>query len=150
MVRGGLQEYAKRSGARFVLLVDRSGAVLAVAGRPDDIDPLTFSSVASAHFSAGEQLASTLWGGEYRTLLHQGGRGAVLLARVGAEAVLATLFIGQDGSEGRVQEGAELGAELEGVVDVWLTDEGRDGRGISEGWVEAAQEEIDRIFREDG
>jgi predicted regulator of Ras-like GTPase activity (Roadblock/LC7/MglB family) len=130
------------------LLLNGSGVVSAAAGNPGVVDPVTFASLASAYALAAGALAPLAAGAEFSQLVQEGHRSRIVLAPVGGDGVLA-LLTSDDAHGGlRAVEGGpdvtELNQALAGLRSL-AGDEGRGGVGSS--WVQAAESQIDRIFR---
>jgi predicted regulator of Ras-like GTPase activity (Roadblock/LC7/MglB family) len=75
-----------------VYLCDRTGRLLSSAGDTAGIDHTTFASLASADFSASDQLAALLGEEEFTSLYHHGAERSMFLADIGGTAILAILF----------------------------------------------------------
>lgn len=75
-----------------VYLCDRTGRLLSSAGDTRDVDTTTFASLASADFSASDQLAALLGENEFTSLYHHGADRSMFLADIGGSAILAVLF----------------------------------------------------------
>jgi len=75
-----------------VFLCDRAGRLLSSAGNTAGIDHTTFASLASADFSASDQLAALLGEDEFTSLYHHGAERSMFLADVGGTAILAIVF----------------------------------------------------------
>jgi hypothetical protein len=140
-----LDAYLPAARARAALLVDRAGQLLACTGSFENLDIVTFASLASADFNANEQLARLVGETEFRTLLHRGEVLSVDLADVAGRAVLITVF-DSSSTPGLVRHTAEPTArELAVVLGEMIERKPRpddEGRGVLAG----AEEEIDRMF----
>lgn len=139
-----LETYVPAARARAALLVDRAGQLLACTGTIENVDIITFATLASADFNANEQLAKLVGETEFRTLLHRGEVLSVDLADVAGRAVLITVF-DSSSTPGLVRHTAEPAArELAGVLGEMIERKPRpdDARGLLAG----AEEEIDKMF----
>ena len=147
--RDALAGHLISSGAGLALVIDEAGRILVAAGDPGDIDPTSFASVCAAHFEANLQLASLVGEPEFRTLLHQGERASIYLAKLD-EAVLAVVY---DGTRllGEVGPGARALVErVDNPIRELIAESGGDSRvhHLSPDWVDAVESEIERVFKE--
>ena len=140
-----LDAYVPAARARAALLVDRVGQLLACTGTIENVDIVTFATLASADFNANEQLARLVGETQFRTLLHRGEVLSVDLADVAGRAVLITVFDSAS-TPGLVRHTAEPAArELAGVLVEMVERKavpGDDARGLLAG----AEDEIDKMF----
>lgn len=86
-----LRNLLTASNARSVLLVDRSGHLVASVGEPLD-DQEAFASLTAAEFSANSQLARLVGEAEFTSLYHEGRDRSMFVADVAGRAVLAVVF----------------------------------------------------------
>ena len=132
----------------MVLLAERGGGLLSTVGNPGGIDTVALASISAAHFGAGSVLASTVGDKDFSALLHQGEETSVYLHPVGGGGVAVVLFDGVRNPQRVIRAGEPtlraLGAEVDGALAA------RGPRGLSPGWAEEAQAEIERIFRHEG
>ena len=84
--------FVAETNAHAVLLCDRTGRLLCSAGRARELDETTFASLASADFSASDQLAALLGEAEFTSLYHHGAERSMFLADIAGTAILAVLF----------------------------------------------------------
>lgn len=87
-----LRALARDTGARCVLLVDRSGQLVAHTGESPALDTVSFASLAAADFSANDRLAALVGEHQFASLFHQGDRASIYLADVAGRVVLVVLF----------------------------------------------------------
>lgn len=87
-----LTGFVADAGVRCVLLCDRTGRMLSAAGDTAGLDQTTFASLASADFSASDQLAALLGEEEFTSLYHHGANRSMFLADIAGAAILAVLF----------------------------------------------------------
>lgn len=130
-------------GVTCVLLVDRSGRILAHEGEPRDVDLVTFATLAAAEFNANEQLSRLVGDGGFRTLMHRGERTCIDLEDVGNTAVLLTLF-GAGTPAGLIRRTAERGAAA--CADVLRAMAESTAGDTEAAALAGADEEIDRMF----
>ena len=81
--------------ADTILLIDRSGSVVATPGARTELDPVVLGSLALTHLQATNDLASLVGGIEFGALVQQGGAATILLAR-GAAGVVAAAHTGAE------------------------------------------------------
>ncbi len=82
----------RETNVKSLLLVDRSGQVVANVGEPPQFDPQAFASLTAADFSANDQLARMIGEHEFSSLFHQGEKESMYLADVGRRVILVALF----------------------------------------------------------
>ncbi len=146
--REALAEYLGAAGAGLALVIDPAGRVILAAGNPGSIDPTAFASVCAAHFEANLQLASLVGEPEFRTLLHQGNASSIYLASVGRLALLAVVYEGTKLLEDVGEAGMQLAQRLLEPVGDILAGGGSDSKGLGSDWVDAVENEIERLFKE--
>lgn len=136
------------SNARCALLVDRTGQLVTTVGEQPAFDSAAFASLTAADFSANDQLAALIGEEEFNSLFHQGRTESMYLADIGKRLILVVLF-NQQTTLGLVRIKIR-----EAVVDLNRAFEevfGRADEGIpalERGFVDEAEDEIDRLFRE--
>lgn len=146
--RQALGEFLDGTAATLALVVDPAGRVVLAAGNPGAVDPTSFASVCAAHFEANLQLASLVGEPEFKTLLHQGTLSSVHLASVGRLALLAVIYEGTQLLEDVGSRGSELAGRLHEPVRDILAGGGADSKGLGSDWVDAVENEIERLFKE--
>jgi predicted regulator of Ras-like GTPase activity (Roadblock/LC7/MglB family) len=139
-----LDAYVPAARARAALLVDRAGQLLACTGTIENVDIITFATLASADFNANEQLARLVGETEFRTLLHRGEVLSVDLADVAGRAVLITVF-DSTSTPGLVRHTAEPAAREIAVVLGEMIERKPQPDGAHR-LLAGAEEEIDRMF----
>lgn len=87
-----LKELLKNSNSQSVLLIDKTGQMIASVGIEPDFDLMSFSSLCAADFEANSQLAKLIGENDFSTLYHQGSDESMYLARVAAHIILVVLF----------------------------------------------------------
>lgn len=90
-----LEGLLRRSHARYAMLVDRKGFVLAHrealwAPRPPALDSI--ATLIAGNAAATSALAKLLGEGRFNELVHQGDHVGLYVEEVGAEALLAVIF----------------------------------------------------------
>jgi predicted regulator of Ras-like GTPase activity (Roadblock/LC7/MglB family) len=87
-----LTGFLSDTNARAILLVDRTGRLLASAGETQQLDGTAFATLAAADFGASDQLATLVGEREFASLYHHGERSSLYLTALNGLAILATLF----------------------------------------------------------
>ena len=141
-----LDRFLAETGARCVLLVDRSGQLLAQRGETGGVDETTFASLAAADFAASAHLARLLGEDDFASLYHHSDSQGMFLADVAGRAILTAMLdagtplgLIRLKSRSLVPAMAELFVELEGrrhAPRLYL----------EPGWLSEAELEIDRLF----
>jgi predicted regulator of Ras-like GTPase activity (Roadblock/LC7/MglB family) len=80
------------SSANAVLLIDRSGQLIANHGDTQDIDTSSLAALTAANFGATVEIARMLGEEEFTLLFHKGTSENVYFSAVGENAILVTLF----------------------------------------------------------
>ncbi|MBP1708425.1 MAG: hypothetical protein H6Q40_214 [Deltaproteobacteria bacterium] len=80
------------SSANAVLLIDRSGQLIAHHGDTPDIDTASLAALTAANFGATVEIARLLGEEEFTLLFHKGRSENVYFSAVGENAILVTLF----------------------------------------------------------
>ncbi len=143
-----LGSFVTEAKARCALLVDRTGRAITAAGQTGDLDQTAFASLAAADFAASDQLARLLGEAEFASLYHAGSSHSMYLADVGGHAILAALFDAKT-TLGlvRLRSRAIIPRMTEVLAEVSTRPaEPISGPGKDDGWLEAAADEIDRLF----
>jgi predicted regulator of Ras-like GTPase activity (Roadblock/LC7/MglB family) len=143
-----LQGFLYDSGARCTLLIDRTGQLVTTAGEKPEFDSTAFSSLAAADFSANDQLASMIGETEFSSLFHQGEKESMYLADVVRRVILVVLFDNRTTLgmirikvKGVVRELGEVFGEMFARSAAAPA-----GPRVEEGFVDEAEDEIDRLF----
>jgi predicted regulator of Ras-like GTPase activity (Roadblock/LC7/MglB family) len=87
-----LQRFLHDSGARCVVVVDKSGQLITTSGDRPTFDVTAFATLAAADFAANDQLARLIGERDFSTLFHQGERESMLLADVSHRVIVVALF----------------------------------------------------------
>jgi predicted regulator of Ras-like GTPase activity (Roadblock/LC7/MglB family) len=87
-----LQELLQNSNATSVLLLDKTGQMIASLGEEPQFDLHSFASLCAADFEANAQLAQLIGEKDFATLYHQGSNESMYLARVAKDIILVILF----------------------------------------------------------
>jgi predicted regulator of Ras-like GTPase activity (Roadblock/LC7/MglB family) len=78
--------------AHSVLLIDRSGQLIAQYGNTLDIDVLSLSALTAANFGATAEIAKILGEEEFTLLFHKGKSENVYFTAIGEHVIMVTLF----------------------------------------------------------
>jgi predicted regulator of Ras-like GTPase activity (Roadblock/LC7/MglB family) len=78
--------------AHSVLLIDRSGQLIAQYGDNLEIDVLSLSALTAANFGATAEIAKILGEEEFTLLFHKGKSENVYFTAVGEHVIMVTLF----------------------------------------------------------
>jgi predicted regulator of Ras-like GTPase activity (Roadblock/LC7/MglB family) len=144
---GLLAGFLTETRANCVILVDRSGRLLASAGETGDMDRITFASLVAGDFAASDQLASLLGEPEFSSLYHQGENCSMFLADLGGWAILAALFDGRTTlGMVRVKSKAIVPRFTAVFAEVAARGPSKPLNEIQRGWTTDAEGEIDRLF----
>lgn len=87
-----LKELLKNSNSQSVLLIDKTGQMIASVGMEPEFDLMSFASLCAADFEANSQLAKLIGEKDFSTLYHQGADDSMYLARVAKHIILVVLF----------------------------------------------------------
>ncbi|NWF91968.1 MAG: roadblock/LC7 domain-containing protein [Syntrophaceae bacterium] len=87
-----LDKVVSSSHAHSVLLIDRSGQLIAHHGNTPGIDILSLSALTAANFGATAEIARILGEEEFTLLFHKGKNENVYFSAIGEHVILVTLF----------------------------------------------------------
>ncbi len=87
-----LNKMVSSSFAHCVLLVDRSGQLIAHQGNSPTIDILSLAVLTAANFGATAEIARLLGEEEFTLLFHKGKNENVYFSAIGDHAIMVTLF----------------------------------------------------------
>jgi predicted regulator of Ras-like GTPase activity (Roadblock/LC7/MglB family) len=87
-----LNKMVSASWAHSVLLIDRSGQLIAHHGDTPGIDILSLSALTAANFGATAEIARILGEEEFTLLFHKGKSENVYFSAIGEHVILVTLF----------------------------------------------------------
>jgi predicted regulator of Ras-like GTPase activity (Roadblock/LC7/MglB family) len=137
------------SNARCALLVDRTGQLVTTVGEQPNFDSAAFASLTAADFSANDQLASLIGEEEFSSLFHQGRTESMYLADVGKRLILVVLF-NQQTTLGlvRIKIKDAVAGLNKAFEEVFGRAEDEESPALERGFVDEAEDEIDRLFRE--
>jgi predicted regulator of Ras-like GTPase activity (Roadblock/LC7/MglB family) len=87
-----LNKMVSSSMAHSVLLIDRSGQLIAHHGNKPEIDILSLSALTAANFGATAEIARMLGEEEFTLLFHKGRSENVYFSAIGEHVIMVTLF----------------------------------------------------------
>jgi len=87
-----LNRMASSSRAHSVLLIDRSGQLIAHHGNTPRIDVLLLSALTAANFGANAEIARIFGEEEFTLLFHKGKSQNVYFSTIGEHLIMVTLF----------------------------------------------------------
>lgn len=87
-----LSRFLGDSGAAEVLLIDRSGQLLAMDGVSRALDTVSISALAAAAFSSTSAMAQLLGEREFTVLFHEGLKQSIHVSTVDEESILLAIF----------------------------------------------------------
>ena len=87
-----LNRMVSSSLAQSVLLIDRSGQLIAHHGNAPAIDMSSLSALTAANFGATAEIAKILGEEEFTLLFHKGRSENVYFSAIGEHVILVTLF----------------------------------------------------------
>ncbi len=87
-----LNQVVSSSLAHSVLLIDRSGQLIAQHGSTPGIDILSLSALTAANFGATAEIARILGEEEFTLLFHKGKNENVYFSAIGEDVIMVTLF----------------------------------------------------------
>jgi predicted regulator of Ras-like GTPase activity (Roadblock/LC7/MglB family) len=87
-----LNKMVSSSMAHSVLLIDRSGQLIAHEGNTPEIDIISLSALTAANFGATAEIARMLGEEEFTLLFHKGRSENVYFSAVGEHVIMVTLF----------------------------------------------------------
>jgi predicted regulator of Ras-like GTPase activity (Roadblock/LC7/MglB family) len=87
-----LNKVVSSSLAHSVLLIDRSGQLIAHQGNTPGIDILSLSALTAANFGATAEIARILGEEEFTLLFHKGRSENVYFSAIGEHVIMVTLF----------------------------------------------------------
>lgn len=91
-IRTILSKVVVASCAHSVLLIDRSGQLIAHEGAAPDMDLTALSALTAANFGATTEIARLLGEEEFTLLFHKGRSENVYFSAIGEHAIMVTLF----------------------------------------------------------
>lgn len=87
-----LARFLGEAGAAEVLLIDRSGQLLAMEGVARALDTVSISALAAAAFSSTSAMAQLLGETEFTVLFHEGVKQSIHVSTLDEDAILLAIF----------------------------------------------------------
>jgi predicted regulator of Ras-like GTPase activity (Roadblock/LC7/MglB family) len=91
-ITNALEALIQSSQAKHVLLVDRTGQMIAQVGQDPEFDTQSFASLCAADFEANYALAKLIGEDDFSTLYHQGATDSMYLGKIARGVILAVVF----------------------------------------------------------
>jgi predicted regulator of Ras-like GTPase activity (Roadblock/LC7/MglB family) len=91
-ISNALEALVQSSQAKHVLLVDRTGQLIAQSGEDPEFDTQSFASLCAADFEANFALAKLIGEDDFSTLYHQGAKESMYLGKIEKGVVVAVVF----------------------------------------------------------
>lgn len=149
-IDGILNELLERTNALAVHLVDRSGQLITTAGRSADFDPVAFSSLIAADFTANAELAQLLGEDTVEAVVSEGRMRSVHSCLLADRVIMCTVF-DRRSSLGLVRFRAKRAvAELDGIFRRVYQKVGIAEPSLPDtpAFAAAAEREVDALFAE--
>jgi len=146
-----LKELIENSNSQSVLLIDKTGQLIASVGMEPEFDLMSFASLCAADFEANAQLAKLIGEKDFTTLYHQGSDESMYLSRVAQGIILVVLF-NKRTTLGlvrlRVKKAVDgLNTILNGLFDK-LEYENEDLNEFDKTFADELSKEIDSLFKD--
>jgi len=150
-IQSVLKELIENSNSQSVILIDKTGQLIANVGTEPDFDLMSFASLCAADFEANAQLARLIGEKDFSTLYHQGSDESMYLARV-AQAIILVVLFNKRTTLGlvrlRVKKAVEgLNTVLNGIFEK-LEYENEDLNEFDESFADELSKEIDSLFQD--
>ena len=91
-ITNALDALVQSSDAKHVLLIDRTGQLIAQTGETPQFDITSFASLCAADFEANFQLAKLIGEDDFSSLYHQGVNDSMYLGKIAKGVVLAVIY----------------------------------------------------------
>ncbi len=148
-ISNALEDLLESCHARNVLLIDRTGQLIAQAGEPVEFDLVSFASLCAADFAANYQLAKLVGEKDFSTLYHQGARESMYLGKITQGVILVVLFDKRT-TLGLVRLRVKRTVEVLEKIVAGLFDKleyrNEELDSLDESFAEEAEAEIDNLF----
>lgn len=142
------------ANAKMVFLIDKNGQQIAANGEISGLDTTSLASLTAGNVAATDGLARLIGEKEFPVLSHEGERDNLHITVVNGRVILVVIF-DQRSSLGLVRLRVKrASAELGEVFDDLMRKVERDKHSLNGGqntpFAEITDEDIDRLFGEDG
>lgn len=145
-ITGLLDGLLRETSVRSLLLVDRSGQIVANVGEAPQFDTQAFASLTAADFSANDQLAKMIGEHEFSSLFHQGEKESMYLADVARRVILVALFDNRT-TLGLVRLKVKSAVEeLTRAFEEMFNRAGSESQKVEGFGSKEAEDEIDKLF----
>ena len=91
-VNAVLDVFLKETEAQCVLLLDKSGQLIAVRGLSNEMDTTSLSALAAGAFASTREIARLIGEPEFSVLFHQGRREHIHVSLVDSDTLLMAIF----------------------------------------------------------
>ena len=146
VITGLMSGLLRETNVRSLILVDRTGQIVANVGEAPEFDTQAFASLTAADFSANDQLAKMIGEHEFSSLFHQGEKESMYLADVARRVILVALFDNQT-TLGLVRLKVKATVEeLTRVFEDMFQRAGTETPKIEGFGGQEAEDEIDKLF----
>lgn len=146
LITGLMGGLLRETSVRSLLLVDRTGQIVANVGEAPQFDTQAFASLTAADFSANDQLAKMIGEHEFSSLFHQGEKESMYLADVARRVILVALFDNRT-TLGLVRLKVKATVEeLTRVFEEMFSRAGTEAPKIEGFGGKEAEDEIDKLF----
>ena len=143
-VSASLDRLLNATGAHSAMVVDRSGQLVTIAGKPVSFDTTSFATLAAADFSANDQLARLIGEADFTSLAHEGENESLFFADIDHKLLLVVLFDKQTTLAIVRMLAPAVAGELAAIFNSALNREHVPFDGL--GLLSDAEREIDRLF----
>jgi len=146
VITGLMSSLLRETSVRSLILVDRTGQIVANVGEVPQFDTQAFASLTAADFSANDQLAKMIGEHEFSSLFHQGEKESMYLADIARRVILVALFDNQT-TLGLVRLKVRVTVEaLTKVFEDMFQRAGTETPKIEGFGGKEAEDEIDKLF----
>jgi predicted regulator of Ras-like GTPase activity (Roadblock/LC7/MglB family) len=146
VILGLMSSLLRETSVRSLILVDRTGQIVANVGEVPQFDTQAFASLTAADFSANDQLAKMIGEHEFSSLFHQGEKESMYLADIARRVILVALFDNQT-TLGLVRLKVRVTVEaLTKVFEDMFQRAGTETPKIEGFGGQEAEDEIDKLF----
>lgn len=139
------------ANAKTVLLIDRNGQEIAVAGETENLDTTAVASLAAGNVAATDGLAKLVGEADFASLTHEGVKTSINISLIGKRVVLLVIFDDRS-SLGLVRlrvkrSGDELGKIFDAIL-AKAEAEREKGGGMESPFAEITDDDIDALFND--
>ncbi|HEY9856671.1 MAG TPA: roadblock/LC7 domain-containing protein [Stenomitos sp.] len=90
-----LGNFVLDSGAKAVLLIDKSGQMIAAQGETSSFDTMSISALITGSFNSTKAIATLLGETEFKTMFQQGHSSSIYMVALSSQDVLGVIFPNQ-------------------------------------------------------